>query len=212
MKGPGRCESRQSTFSNRWQLPAFDNPSAVIPFPWPCPTEGWQPRTDQSSLSWDSKASVHTSERREREEEREAVESSSVWAVIFTLIFSFEKSSTLQGCSYSEVFSVCVVWKLFFSPAYLCYLRAIWEIRILRFWRLLCIMYLRKVFLLSWKSVFAELNQASQRDLTLRSNSDTWQRHAPRYINGTPVRDVGFISEYAPHAPGAKYHVSTVAP
>lgn len=78
------------------------------------------------------------------------------------------------GCSYSQVFSVCVVWKLFFSPAYLCYLWAIWEIRILQFWRLLCIIYLRKVFLLSSESVLAELNQASQRELSLRNNLDTW--------------------------------------
>lgn len=59
------------------------------------------------------------------------------------------------GCSYSKVFWVCVVRKLFFSPAYLGCFWAIWEIRIPQCWRPLCFIYSREAFLLSSDGMFA---------------------------------------------------------
>lgn len=65
------------TLNMRWLL-------NIVPLSWPCPNEGWQPCADQSLLSWDSSARSHT--------RREAAKCS-----LPSLIFRFEKSSTLQG-------------------------------------------------------------------------------------------------------------------
>ncbi len=117
----------------------------------------------------------HFREEREREREGERKRGGGKQQCVscdFHPNLQFWEVINFSGCSYSKVFSVCVVWKLFFSPAYLCYLWAIWEIKILQFWRLLCIICLRKVFLLSWESMLAELDQVSQWELSLRSNLD----------------------------------------
>lgn len=64
-----QVDVRASTidFQTGGDLPSFDNKPTVSLFSWPCPTDGWQPYADQSLPSWDSKASVHTSQRKERE-------------------------------------------------------------------------------------------------------------------------------------------------
>lgn len=108
-------EGELNIFSNRWQLPAFwQRGSAIIPQPRPCPTEGWQPCADQSRLSWGSKASLRTSEGRDRAGRRMCACELCAWAVIFALIFSSEKSSALQGVVAALFLVLCCVEIVFF--------------------------------------------------------------------------------------------------
>lgn len=106
------------------------------------------------------------------EGERRREKAGSVWAVISTLIFSLEKSSTLQGGVTVKCFQFVLCGNCFlprltsatceqFEKSGLCSFQDSY------------VLYTREeAFLLSWESALVKLNQASQWDST-KSNLDT---------------------------------------
>lgn len=106
--------------------------------------------------------------RGEGEREGEGEESSSVRAVIFTLIFSSEKSSTLQGVVTVKCFQF-VLWGNCFSPrltSATC--EQLEKSKFCSFKGSYVLFTWGRYFLLSWESTLAVLSQTSQRESQLQ--------------------------------------------